>query len=122
MLQVSYVGSQGHRLLAIHDINYGNPQTCLDLNMVLGAGTCAPFGEDVTYNIPANTIPPGVTFHLPNGQTVAGPNAQALTITGTRRLCHPERPGRGDKRTQRDRPGCTKFPVGTAEPLLHSVL
>ena len=30
-LEVGYVGSQGHRLLATHDINYGNPQTCLDL-------------------------------------------------------------------------------------------
>src|ERR1700675_4716645 len=39
-LQVGYVGSQGHRLLATHDLNYGNPQTCLDLNAVLGDGTC----------------------------------------------------------------------------------
>ena len=30
--QVGYVGSQGHRLLASHDINPGSPQTCLDLN------------------------------------------------------------------------------------------
>jgi hypothetical protein len=27
-LEVGYVGSQGHRLLATHDINYSNPQTC----------------------------------------------------------------------------------------------
>jgi len=25
-LQVGYVGSQGHRLLATHDLNYGNPR------------------------------------------------------------------------------------------------
>ena len=31
VLQVGYVGSQGHRLLATHDLNYGNAQTCLDL-------------------------------------------------------------------------------------------
>src|SRR5205807_2335901 len=30
-LMVGYVGSQGHRLLATHDLNYGNPQTCLDI-------------------------------------------------------------------------------------------
>src|SRR5947209_2611621 len=30
-LEVGYVGSQGHRLLATHDINFGNPQTCLGL-------------------------------------------------------------------------------------------
>jgi hypothetical protein len=33
-LQVGFVGSQGHRLLATHDVNYGNPQTCLDLNNI----------------------------------------------------------------------------------------
>ena len=32
MLQVGYVGSQGHRLLASHDINPSNPQTCLDIH------------------------------------------------------------------------------------------
>ena len=32
VLQVGYVGSQGHRLLASHDINFGNAQSCIDLN------------------------------------------------------------------------------------------
>ena len=32
VLQVGYVGSQGHRLLASHDVNFGNAQTCVDLN------------------------------------------------------------------------------------------
>ena len=27
-------GSQGHRLLATHDLNYGNPQTCIDLHNI----------------------------------------------------------------------------------------
>ena len=31
VLQVGYVGSQGHRLLASHDINAANPQTCLGI-------------------------------------------------------------------------------------------
>ena len=31
VLQFGYVGSQGHRLLASHDINASNPQTCLDM-------------------------------------------------------------------------------------------
>ena len=92
VLQVNYVGSQGHRLLAIHDINYGNPQTCLDLATVLGSTNgCGPFFEDVTYNIPTGGIPAGMTFHLPNGQTVAGgPTSPALTIAGTRRYSSPE--------------------------------
>ena len=29
--EIGYVGSQGHRLLATHDLNYGNAQTCLEL-------------------------------------------------------------------------------------------
>jgi hypothetical protein len=91
VLQVNYVGSQGHRLLAIHDVNYANPQTCLDINTVLGAGSCTPFGEDIGYTIPAGMIPSGMTFHLPNGQTVAGgPNSPALDIVGLRRYSSPE--------------------------------
>jgi len=91
VMQINYVGSQGHRLLAIHDINYANPQTCLDINTVLGADTCSTFGEDVTYNIPAGAIPAGMTFHLPNGTNVAGgAGSPALTIAGTRRYSSPE--------------------------------
>ena len=92
VLQINYVGSQGHRLLAIHDINYANPQTCLDIATVLGpTNGCGPFGEDFTYSIGPGAIPTGMTFHLPNGQTVAGgPNSPALTIAGTRRYSSPE--------------------------------
>lgn len=56
VLQIAYVGTQAHRLLASHDINFGNAQTCLDLNDILGAGTCGPFGEDVQYVIPAGRV------------------------------------------------------------------
>ena len=31
VFQLGYVGSQGHRLLASHDINPANPQSCLDI-------------------------------------------------------------------------------------------
>ena len=91
VLQLNYVGSQGHRLLAIHDINYGNPQTCLDIATVLGSTNgCGTFFEDAVYSIPAGVIPSGMTFHLPNGQTVAGgPSSPALTIAGTRRYSSP---------------------------------
>ncbi len=90
VLQVGYVGSQGHRLLATHDLNPANPQTCLDINTVLGAGTCGPFLEDSQYNIPAGAIPPGMQFHLPNGQVVAGGlNSPALTMVGLRPYSSP---------------------------------
>jgi len=75
--QIGYVGSQGHRLLQTHDLNYGNPQTCLDL-AALGFG-CGPFLADIPYFIPASTvIPAGFTLHMPYG----GPNGDPFTITG----------------------------------------
>src|SRR6202521_4160847 len=93
-LQVSYVGSQGHRLLATHDLNFGNPQTCLDLNAVLGDGTCGPYFADSAFSIPAGTTLP-VDFHLPYAQNhsviPAGtflPNG--LTLVGLRRYSSPQ--------------------------------
>ena len=92
--QFGYVGSQGHRLLATLDQNYGNPQTCLDLNQIPGV-SCGPFGEDRDYSIPAGAIPPGVTLHLPYGSVpvVTGPNANPIQLIGLRKysspLCQP---------------------------------
>lgn len=94
-LEVGYVGSQGHRLLATHDLNYSNPQTCLDLNGILGAGTCGPFTEDSSYFIPPNTVLP-VALHLPYAQnssvipagTSVGPNG--ITLVGLRRYSSPQ--------------------------------
>jgi hypothetical protein len=62
LVQVGYVGSQGHRLLASYEINPANPVTCNDLNTVVGPGTCGPFGEDVPYSF---NLPAGAVFHLP---------------------------------------------------------
>ncbi len=94
MLQFGYVGSQGHRLLASLDQNFGDAQTCLDLNQIPGI-SCGPFGEDSAYSIPAGVIPPGVTLHLPYGSvpSVTGPNANPITLVGLRKysspLCEP---------------------------------
>ena len=60
--QIGYVGSQGHRLLATHDINYGNPQTCLDLQALertqyLASGTdCGPYYADTVFFIPTQAF------------------------------------------------------------------
>jgi hypothetical protein len=103
VLQIGYVGSQDHHLLDSHDINYGNPQTCLDLialsnanpNSVLtGAGgsptTCGQGSADGAYYVTPGAIPAGMTFHLPNGQTVqGGPTSPALTLVGLRRYSSP---------------------------------
>ena len=93
-LQVGYVGSQGHRLLATHDLNYGNPQTCLDLNAVLGDGTCGPYFADSAFSIPAGTVLP-VDFHLPYAQNnsviPAGTTlTNGLTLVGLRRYSSPQ--------------------------------
>ncbi|MGC2553036.1 MAG: carboxypeptidase regulatory-like domain-containing protein [Candidatus Sulfotelmatobacter sp.] len=94
-LEVSYVGTQGHRLLATHDVNYSNPQTCLDLNSILGAGTCGQFTEDSPFFIPGGTILP-VPLHLPYAQnnsvipanTTIGPNG--ITLVGLRPYSSPQ--------------------------------
>jgi hypothetical protein len=43
LLTVSYVGNQGHHILALVSANPGDPQLCLSLP------GCGPFGEDSTY-------------------------------------------------------------------------
>jgi len=102
VLQIGYVGSQGHRLLASHDINAANPQTCLDIitlannnpNSVssYGApGSCGPFLEDnqFTVTLPASNgslLPNG--FHLPQGGTIAA-SGQTLNFVGLRPYSSP---------------------------------
>ncbi len=94
-LEIGYVGSQGHRLLATHDINYGNAQTCLDLNSILGAGTCGPFFADSSFFIPAGTVL-NTALHLPYAQnnsvlpagTVVGGNG--ITLVGLRPYSSPQ--------------------------------
>jgi hypothetical protein len=83
MFQIGYVGSQGHRLLATHDINASNPQTCLDI-MNIAAGSPANGGSVTSYGAPATcgptvedsqwsiNVPQGTVFHMPNGTTVTG--------------------------------------------------
>jgi hypothetical protein len=102
VLQLGYVGSQGHRLLASHDINPANPQTCLDIaslaandpTSVLSYGlqsSCGPFGEDNQYSVtlPASNgtvLPSG--FHLPTGGTVQA-SGQTLNLVGLRPYSSP---------------------------------
>lgn len=71
LLRVAYVGTQAHHLLASHDLNYGNPQTCLDLNTY--GQSCGTFSSDNAYNF---LLPAGATFHMPYipGPTPGGPN------------------------------------------------
>ncbi|HKW65471.1 MAG TPA: carboxypeptidase regulatory-like domain-containing protein [Candidatus Acidoferrum sp.] len=66
LMQLAYVGSQGHRLLATYEVNPANPFTCNDLS-ALGQA-CGPFGEDSVYSFMLN---PGQSIRLPY---VMGPN------------------------------------------------
>ncbi len=80
MLQLGYVGSQGHRLLASHDINPSNPQTCLDIISLANTNpanvssfgtpaTCGPALEDTQYIISPSAVAPAGGFHVPYGPT-----------------------------------------------------
>ncbi len=112
LLRIAYVGTQDHHLLAIHDLNPGNAQTCLDLeaastfyaaslpdgtpNPNANAGlsstySCGPFGSDNSYNLPAGSLPPGFNLHLPYGSvpSVTGPNPQPITLVGLRPFSSP---------------------------------
>ena len=90
LLQFGYVGSEGHRLMATIDQNYGLAQPCLDLNRIPGI-SCGPFQADSSFFIPADAIPPGVTLHLPYGSvpSVTGPNADPITLVGLRPYSSP---------------------------------
>ena len=116
LLQVAYVGSQGHRLLATYEVNPGNPTTCNQLQAVStfyaplladgvtpnprrndafsAAYTCGPFFEDSPFSLPAGSLPPGFTINLPYGSvpsvtgSASNPNP-AITLTGLRKYSSP---------------------------------
>jgi len=112
LFQVGYVGSQGHRLLAIHDQNAASPQPCLDMSAIsnfygpfladgvtpnpnsnpgfASAYSCSPFFEDSAFSLPANSVPPGFTLHLPYGSVPSvGPGNPAVTLVGLRPFSSP---------------------------------
>jgi outer membrane receptor protein involved in Fe transport len=103
-LQLSYVGSQGHRLLATHDLNYGNPQTCLGLQAIsdyynsldptdprVSAYACGPYSADSAFSVAAGDIPAGMSLTMPYGSqaTVTGPNPTPITLVGLRKYSSP---------------------------------
>ena len=87
LLQVGYVGSQGHRLLAIYEVNETNPKTCLEISSIPGQA-CGPFGEDSSYSF---LLPAGQAFDLPyynpGGAGATGPNVPCLPVK-TPSACH----------------------------------
>jgi hypothetical protein len=61
VLSVSYVGTQGHKLITEREANPGNQALCLQLAAVGATPTCGPFGEGNTFTLPAGVNYPAAT-------------------------------------------------------------
>lgn len=94
VLTVSYVGTQGHRLLADLNSNPANPALCLFLSDPANVDTtvssaCGPFGEDSMYVLNPGVTPPAGAFSFTgtvgNDTCPAGRNC----VAGTRRVINP---------------------------------
>jgi len=97
VMQLGYVGSQGHRLLASHDINASNPQSCLGIIALAntdptwvtdGFGnqtTCGQFLEDNSFLISPTAVAPAGGLVVPyNGNGGGNPTViPAGTTIGT---------------------------------------
>jgi len=80
LLTMSYVGNEGHHILALVPTNPGNPALCLSLSQLSevapGSSTCGPFGEDGVYT--------SASGHIFNGtRTGLGSNYGATTAQRT---------------------------------------
>jgi outer membrane receptor protein involved in Fe transport len=111
LLQMGYVGTQGHRLLASYDLNHGNPNTCNDLtaiatlaaNAALNLPTCGPQSADNSYFLPPGTVIPStpdggllLPYNAGSGGLVVAPGTvgpNGITLVGLRKysspLCQP---------------------------------
>jgi Carboxypeptidase regulatory-like domain/TonB dependent receptor len=92
VFSASYVGTQGHRLLALVEANPGNPALCLELmnpaNLASGQTPCGPFLEGNTYitasgqTVNGTRGPLGAKFGSDTNQaTVGNSNYNALEVT-----------------------------------------
>ena len=100
IFQIGYVGTQGHHLLASHDLDAGNAGTCLALHAIAlanpnnlltasptnplnpGAPTdCSNFGSDSSYFVQPGTVLP-TNLPLPYNAGTGGRNIAAGTVVG----------------------------------------
>jgi hypothetical protein len=92
VFSASYVGAQGHRLLALVEANPGDPALCLQLmnpaNLAPGQTPCGPFLEGNTYITASNERingtrgPLGSNFGSDTNQaTIGNSNYNALEVT-----------------------------------------
>ena len=70
LISVSYVGTQGHRLLSDVESNPGNPALCLSANLPAqvqpGSPTCGPNGENGVYTLANGHVINGTRYPLGN--------------------------------------------------------
>jgi hypothetical protein len=70
LFSIGYIGSLSRHLLAVHDVNPGNPALCLSLSqpqdVLSGTPICGPFGENNVYTRADGTIVNGTRFPYPN--------------------------------------------------------
>jgi len=70
LFSIGYIGSLSRHLLAVHDVNPGNPAVCLSLSrpqeVMPGTPTCGPFGENNVYTRADRTIVNGTRSPYPN--------------------------------------------------------
>jgi hypothetical protein len=77
LLTLSYVGTQGHRLLSSESANPGSPSLCLKLAAedAIAVGTtnttCSPGNENLVYALPGGGFQPGTRLNFP-GTTLPG--------------------------------------------------
>ena len=102
LVTISYVGTQGHKLLSSVSANPGNPAACQAVNAAFGNPVnpvCVPGGENSIYLLPDNSfvlgtrrpfggtvLPAGTSIGAPtcaqgaNGQACVLPNGQTAII------------------------------------------
>ena len=78
LLTVSYVGTQGHRLLSTQEANSGSPAICNYLIANGATPTCGPGGENSTYVLPVGVAAP------PGAANITTCAAGICTVRGTR--------------------------------------
>src|SRR5271157_380736 len=84
LLTLSYVGTQGHSLLANVEAAPGNPALCLALNALGATPTCGPNGENNAYVLPAGVQAPAGAFTFTNSLGALTCPTGSTCVAGTR--------------------------------------
>ena len=82
VLTVSYVGNQGHRIMAVVSANPGNPALCLSLS------GCGPFGEDSNYTTSSGQVVYGTRTGQNIGAQISSSNENYGENTADRSIAN----------------------------------